>query len=488
MVLCLVPTSVFAEGEPTEGSAAIQLGANALSKNANTANAPTVYFGQNHENHPGAWRIVGYDGTGAAGAAGNMTLLAAYNMGLSYFGASTAYADSNLKEAIDTLAGKLTAEETAAIEKRMLASGSYDGENTDCVAGSAVSNAVFWPLSTKEANAVNADLRVLDPAHPSWASSFWWLRSPGESDGSAAIVGGNGIVRHYGGYSVSKEFGARPAFHLNLNAVLFVSAAVHRKVADLTAPIAEYTGSEWKLTLHDSERDDFTAKTALLKNNVLPVEYDHAKVGENEYLSAVILDADGSISRYARIAQLDGTNNGTRGRADIDLSDIDMTGKTLCVFNEQFNGDYKTDYASAFVKLELLLDEQFTLTPGGRYYFDLSAAGIPGTANDALPDTTLHYVPFTYVGTVDAYKLTSAMTTTEEYAEQNQYAHSLFVADHAVTCLISWDDLNTAGLIFGKDYSAGGAGILQGSNGKLQPSGLATRSQLAAMLHRYLKN
>ena len=101
---------------------------------------------------------------------------------------------------------------------------------------------------------------------------------------------------------------------------------------------------------------------------------------------------------------------------------------------------------------------------------------------------TLHYVPFTYVGTVDAYKLTSAMTTTEEYAEQNQYAHSLLVADHAVTCLISWDDLNTAGLIFGKDYSACGAGILQGSNGKLQPSGLATRSQLAAMLHRYLKN
>ena len=33
-----------------------------------------------------------------------------------------------------------------------------------------------------------------------------------------------------------------------------------------------------------------------------------------------------------------------------------------------------------------------------------------------------------------------------------------------------------------------GEGILQGSNGKLQPSGLATRAQLAAMLHRYLKN
>ena len=101
-------------------------------------------------------------------------------------------------------------------------------------------------------------------------------------------------------------------------------------------------------------------------------------------------------------------------------------------------------------------DEQFFLTPGGRYYFDLSAMGIPGTANDALPDSNLHYVPFTYAGTVNAYKLTSATATTEEYAQQNKYAHSLFVADYAVTHTVSWDDLNTAGLIFGKDYVAGG--------------------------------
>ncbi len=52
-------------------------------------------------------------------------------------------------------------------------------------------------------------------------------------------------------------------------------------------------------------------------------------------------------------------------------------------------------------------DEQFSLTPGGRYYFDLSAMNIPGTANGDLPDSTLHYVPFTYAGTIEAYKLTS---------------------------------------------------------------------------------
>ena len=109
-------------------------------------------------------------------------------------------------------------------------------------------------------------------------------------------------------------------------------------------------------------------------------------------------------------------------------------------------------------KLTALFYEQFNLAPGGTYYFDLSGASIPGTANSDLPDSTLHYVPFTYAGTVDAYKLTSERETTEEYAQQNKYPHSLFVADYAVTHTVSWNDLNTEGLIFGKNYAAGGVG------------------------------
>ena len=112
---------------------------------------------------------------------------------------------------------------------------------------------------------------------------------------------------------------------------------------------------------------------------------------------------------------------------------------------------------------QFALSEQFSLTPGGTYYFDLSAMGIPGTANSgnsvgaaSLPDTSLHYVPFTYVGTIEAYKLTSATATTEEYAQQNKYPHSLFVADYAVTHTISWGGLNDEGLIFGKNYASGG--------------------------------
>ena len=457
MLFCLVPTGVFAEGETATGSAAIQLGTDALSKNVNTATAPTVYFGQDHENNPGAWRVIDYDGNSAAGIAGNMTLLAANNMGLSKFGASNAYADSALKEAIDALAAKLTTEENAAVKKRTLESGSYDRANTDCVAGSAVSNAVFWPLSTAEAYAVNNDLRVVDPEHPGWASSYWWLRSPDE-DYSTAFVAGRGEVRYYGGYSTSKEFGVRPAFNLNLNSVLFASAAVGGKPEGGLTPISEYGGNEWKLTLLDSSRNFAVTEKAVsgAPGDTVTLHYTGATTGINEYISAIIADNSGT-QYYSRVAQPTAESGTVEIKIPSDLAPGDYT---LKVFNEQYNGDYNTDYASNFTDIALTVEnqpgEQFTLAPGGRYYFDLSAVNIPGTANGSLPDSTLHYVPFTYVGTVEAYKLTSAMATTEEYAQQNKYAHSLFVADYAVTHKVNWNNLDTASLIFGKDYVAGG--------------------------------
>lgn len=455
MLFCLVPTGVFAEGETATGSAAIQLGTDALSKNVNTATAPTVYFGQDHENNPGAWRVIDYDGNSAAGIAGNMTLLAANNMGLSKFGASNAYADSALKEAIDALADKLTAKETDAVEKRTLASGNYDEENTDGVAGPAVSNAVFWPLSSKEANAVNNDLRVVDPEHPGWASSYWWLRSPDE-DYSTAFVAGRGEVRYYGGYSTSKEFGVRPAFDLNLDSVLFASAAVGGKPDGGLQPVSpNYTGNEWKLTLYDSKRNDFSRTTwevsASTKGGTVEISYTDAKTGANEYISALIFDDVGNVIYYGRsnasLTEKDGT-----AQLTIPAGFAEGT-YTLKVFNEQYNGDRKTDLASGFADVTLTVekrvDEQFTLAPGGRYYFDLSAMDIPGTVNSNLPDSTLHYMPFTYAGTVDAYSMENETDTAKQ-----PYEHSLFIADYNVKCSLQRETLAEMNLIYGQTYTA----------------------------------
>ena len=431
----------------------IQLGADALNKTVNTASAPIVYFGQNHENKPAAWRVISYDGNGVAAAAGKTTLPAANNMGLSKFGASNAYADSELKEAIDALAAKLTTEENAAVKKRTLESGSYDRANTDCVAGSAVSNAVFWPLSTAEAYAVNQDLRVVDSEHPKWASNFWWLRSPGAKDLDVASVDGYGNIDR-DGIDISNIWGVRPAFNLNSSSVLFASAAVGGNPDGFKA-VPEYTGNEWKLTIKDSSRKIYAsaAKTNLKAGESLSVEYFGAiNIGENEYISAMIADSAGNILYYGRVAH---NNQSQSGTATVTVpSDLADGSYTLKLFSEQCNGDYKTDYAGEFRNISFTVknkvNEQFTLTAGDRYYFDLSSLGIPGTANDVLPDKTMHYVPFTYVGTVDAYALKDETDT-----DTTSYEHSLFIADCNAANATSWSELNEKELIYGKTYTSG---------------------------------
>ena len=334
----------------------VQLGADALNKNVNTATAPTVYFGQNQENRPAAWRVIGYDGSGVAGTAGNMTLLAAGNMGVVRFdddGVNNEYAPSDLKTAIDALAGKLTTEENAAVKKRTLTSGSYNGENTDCVAGAQVDNAVFWPLSTAEAFAVNQDLRIADPEHPSWASSYWWLRSPGDVDYAAAAVRGNGDVSYDGVDVIIMLSGVRPAFSLKSSSVLFTSAAVGGKPVGGLTPISEYTGNEWKLTLNDSDRNGFLVTLRFYSENTVRFDYKGAKTGANEYISAMVINGE-TIKYYGRLKNVSETGMES-GNLTLTLPvavDVEK-GDRLFVFNEQCNGDCKTDYASDLFELPL---------------------------------------------------------------------------------------------------------------------------------------
>ncbi len=100
--------------------------------------------------------------------------------------------------------------------------------------------------------------------------------------------------------------------------------------------------------------------------------------------------------------------------------------------------------------------EQFSLAPGGTYYFDLSGQGIPGTVNTNLPDTGLKWVPFTYVGTVNAYSLDASSSGDVSGSGNAALSdRSLFVADYNAVHTVSWDALDTEGLIFGKNYSSG---------------------------------
>ena len=309
--------------------------------------------------------------------------------------------------------------------------------------------------------------RIAGPSNSLGPGTRYWLRSFEISEQLPFMVGEDASLM---GDWDDNPSAVRPAMNLSTagNNILFVSAAEGGKPAGGLAEISEYTGNEWKLTLLDSSRSGFAVTTtdlsAYTRGGTVKIAYTGAKTGTNEYVSAMILDAAGNPAYYGRSSAALTDENGT---AELTIPALAEGTYTLKVFNEQYNGDKMTDLASAFADVTLTVEEgveeQFTLTPGGRYYFDLSAMDIPGTVNTgnifgatSLPDTTLHYVPFTYAGTVNAYKLTSATATTEEYAEQNKYAHSLFVADYVVTHTISWGGLNDEGLIFGKNYASGG--------------------------------
>ena len=125
-----------------------------------------------------------------------------------------------------------------------------------------------------------------------------------------------------------------------------------------------------------------------------------------------------------------------------------------------FTRDVVNDHISVAARWDTA--QQFSgVEVGKTYYFDLSGESIPGAVNANLPDTTLHYVPFTYVGTLDGYVLKpasggvldssdkAANTTDSSAPYGHAYLHSLFIADHILTTDVSYDTLNASDFIFG---------------------------------------
>ena len=467
MVLTLLPTTAFASND---GAKAIQLGTSGISGYDSTNNSyDYIHFGT-WDNSTVKWRVLDTKtNMPNAREEDGFFLLSDALLGTGEYGGvefdyTTPYFnDWKGSRAQDWCNDFYSRSLSITEQKAVLATsksdalyGMYYAASDNILDG----DKVFF-LSAEEAE--NAAYGFTDDnariANYGDSAYVWWLRSPIRMNpDSAGTVNEKGAVI---GEWVGQTNAARPAFNLKPDSVLLVSAAVGGKgTADGMFKIPEYSGDEWKLTLLDDTRTfRVTETTAAGKpGGTVTLNFSGPRTGQNEYISAIIEGKNGA-THYGRIMK--------PTAADRQLSftlphDLASGNYKLHVFSEQYNGDYQTDYASRFQTVALTVEEaateQFALTPGGTYYFDLSGENIPGTINDDLPDKSMHYVPFTYAGAVNAYKLTSAMATTEEYAQQYKYDHSLFIADHAVTHTVSWDDLNTKGLIFGKNYAGGGVG------------------------------
>ena len=465
MVLTLLPTTAFASND---GAKAIQLGTSGISGYDSTNNSyDYIHFGT-WDNSTVKWRVLDTKtNMPNAREEDGFFLLSDALLGTGEYGGvefdyTTPYFnDWKGSRAQDWCNDFYSRSLSITEQKAVLATsksdalyGMYYAASDNILDG----DKVFF-LSAEEAE--NAAYGFTDDnariANYGDSAYVWWLRSPRRMNpDSAGTVNEKGAVI---GEWVGQTNAARPAFNLKPDSVLLVSAAVGGKgTADGMFKIPEYSGDEWKLTLLDDTRTfRVTETTAAGKpGGTVTLNFSGPRTGQNEYISAIIEGKNGA-THYGRIMK--------PTAADRQLSftlphDLASGNYKLHVFSEQYNGDCQTDYASQFQTVALTVEEaateQFALTPGGTYYFDLSGENIPGTINDDLPDKSMHYVPFTYAGAVDAYKLTSEMATTEEYAEKNKYLHSLFVADYAVTGAVNWNILNNASLIFGKDYAADG--------------------------------
>ena len=201
------------------------------------------------------------------------------------------------------------------------------------------------------------------------SAGVWWLRSPSANyTNLAGVVYRNGYGSNY---YVNYDYAVRPAFNLDLNSVLFTSAAVGGKSANgmdsgLTA-IGNYAGNEWKLTLLDKSRSFAVTEQTVsgAPGGTITLNYTGATTGTNEYISVIIADSNGSTLYYGRVAQPDSAN----GQVEIKIPDSLAAGEyTLNVFSEQYNGgeqdDTKlTDYASAFETVALTVSSDTTASP-----------------------------------------------------------------------------------------------------------------------------
>ena len=475
MVLCIVSAGVFAEGGASEGSYAIRYGTDGIHGYSTESGYSYIYYGE-HNGNPVKWRVLDTKtNTGTDNALFLMTdeCMGSLRNGYILFN-PTDKEDRALWKGSDAQTWctnfyntAFTTEERTLIPAITQASSVYlyrapaDPPYFPPMRLQICSLEAEYVFAPSIQDILNADYGFIDPksriAEPFDSAGYgsrYWLRSFEISEKLPFYIGEHSDLSGDYGDQVAA---IRPVMNLSTAGgnILFSSAAVGGKPDGGLTEVPEYTGNEWKLTLKDSNRSDFavtsTAVTAYTKGSTVNISYTGAKTGANEYVSALFVDDNGNPTYYGRsnapLTETDGT---------VQLSvpaGFAEGSYTLKVFNEQYNGDRKTDYASDFTDIALTVenqpDEQFTLAPGGRYYFDLSAMNIPGTANSNLPDSTLHYVPFTYVGTVDAYSMENETDTAKQ-----PYEHSLFIADYNVKCSLQRETLAEMNLIYGQTYTA----------------------------------
>ena len=319
-----------------------------------------IYFGKDSDDNPLLYRAIGVtDQKGSRGvpvaerATDVETFFAENKYSSGMFWKNNTdyknyYAGSNLQLAMEECTAKLTEAEKSVVKARTLATGGYltPPNITDGIAdAAAVSGAVMWPLSAFEADALDDTGFPQKEATDYSGNPLTALRSPGEFDDDIACFMNDG---HLVEGKIDFTYDFQPAFNLDLSKVVMVS-----KFDKTTGAVTDYNGN-WKLTLADAARKDFTAEFAGISGTTLSVKYSgavaNADDSTNERIAFIITDSTGeTVSYYGSVLcnAVSGTVELTLPKAPLDEGD------KVFVFSEQNNGDKKTDLAGPFVEIPI---------------------------------------------------------------------------------------------------------------------------------------
>ena len=467
LCLTLLPTVVFAA---TDTGKSIQLAYSGTAANISGGQVDSIYFGTYQQSSNGSggyntdpikWRVL-------SNSDGKLFLLSDQNLDVKPYNSSstgitwekstirswlngyaasennsgTDYSSNNFIDAAFSSDEQVAIADTYVYNKNNPSYSTSGSENTTdqifLLSIEEANNSSYFPNGKDSRKSTNtAYVASYSGMLGAGEADYWWLRSPGEDDDYAAFVDDGGVVYNNGYIVVHTNTAVRPAFHLDLNSVLFTSAAAGGKSASgmdsgLTA-VGGYDGNEWKLTLLDSSRNfSVTEETASGKpGDTITLNYTGASTGDNEYISVILAD-DSGAQYYGRIAKP--TTADGQVKITIPASLADGT-YTLNVFSEQYNGgendDTKlTDYASAFEAVTLTVDTtaptlsngsatrdsettatvKFTSDEAGEYYYTVVESGateptdiVSGdSANMASGENTITLTNLT-AGTKDIY-------------------------------------------------------------------------------------
>ncbi len=386
MAVSVLLAAIPAKEAAADGNPVISIDAQAL-----LAKGKKVWFG-NYNSSPVLWRVLGNGNAGSG-----KLLLSEYildTMQFLSYGSNAYWPGSIVQDwCIRFYSGDangsgsaLSAAEQTAVIATTKADSAYTGYKYGNTFGGQPKflngDHVFF-LSAEEAESVyfsqtDDAARIAYPAGGT-APGEWWLRSYStENDKHAGYVSTDGYVGRHGMWDID---GARPAFNLDLNAVLFISTAKGGKSGAGSMLTAIPTGSvtEWKLTIKDDSRKfdlPDTSQRIAAAGETISIPYTKAKTGKGEYISAFLSRQGSPLATryYASTPVSDG--NGT---AVFTLPDgLEKGLYKLELFNEQKNGDCQSDYASPLRTIWLNVDERIT--------FNVTFRVVGGSWNDGTTE------------------------------------------------------------------------------------------------------